>query len=299
MFGWKRPLSLGASVLCCALLATPVFAQGVKPAVAVKGGPRPGVRQMEIYNGATRTVKYFGDNLSPSESSVVREMERLENESGYVGDLQALKRQYVASERLLELNRRVVQLSLYGREITRSASSADSFSSPGYGRGLGGYASYGYLASGYYGYPYAFGGLSSYSSNVSERYSLADGVGPQGPVADAMAQVLAQQATPEYAANVERNLDRVAMQASASPRLRAALRLPSVEEMRKERGVMLAGSDEAPVTLTLKSGEKVHGTALEDQKEWYVVDKVGGGKAKVKASEVMRIDMAPGVRPAG
>src|SRR5262245_19490890 len=120
MFSIGRPLTHGASVLCCALLATTVSAQGVKP--AARGGARPGVQQMEIFNGGTRTVRYFGRDLSPSESTMLRELERLENESGYVGDLQSLKRQYVASERLLETNRALVQQSLYGREISTSAS---------------------------------------------------------------------------------------------------------------------------------------------------------------------------------
>src|SRR5262245_58986305 len=139
MFSIGKPLTHGASVLCCALLATTVLAQGVKPAAA-RGGARPGVQQMEIYNGGTRTVRYFGRDLSPSEATMLRELERLENESGYVGDLQALKRQYVADERLLETNRALIQLSLYGREINTSAygtAYADAGYGYGYGSGLG------------------------------------------------------------------------------------------------------------------------------------------------------------------
>lgn len=303
MFLTSRPLTRGASVLCCALLATAAHAGDVKPAARADRVARPGVQQMEIFNGATRTVRYFGRDLSPSEATMLRELERLENESAYVGDLQALKRQYVADERLLEANRTAVQLNLYGREVTRSASDTvyANFGS-GYPYGYGYGYPYAYGFAGYFGMPYGYGGgapSAVASDSVTVKESLANGVGPVGAFPTAMAAVLAQQATPEYAANVDRAYDRVALQASVSPTLRAALRLPQLEQGRKQYdAIRAAGGEAAAYTLTLRSGEKVFANKMSEDKDWYILDKVGGGKAKVRQAEVSRIDMGPGVEPA-
>ncbi len=292
MIGIGTPHTRGVSVLCCALLATSLHAQGVKPAVGERYSGRPGVQQMEIYNGATRTVRYFDRNLSPSESSMLREMERLENEAGYVGDLQALKRQYVASERLTELNRRIVQLSLYGRELSRTsyATTYADYGYPSYGYGA-------YRAAGFYGYPYGGNGYANSmavgGASATEKYSLANGVGPQGAITDALAGVLAQQSTPEYAASVERAYDRVAMRASASPDLRAAMRLPDPAKYR------YLDAPAGRYTVTLKDGEKIYGKSMSEDKDMYVIETAGDGKTRVLKSEVKRIDDAgSGFKPA-
>jgi len=298
MFGISKPLIQGAGVLLGVLLATAVEAQGIRPAAASRRSDRAGVNQMEIFNGSMRTVRYFGENLSPSESATLRELERLENESEYVRDLNTLKEQYVVSERFLETYRRIVQLNEYGVDTTRSASGA-LYS----GYGNGGYGGYGAYA-GYYGYPSAYSGGAMASDSVTQTRSLATGVGNEGKLKDAMALVLAQQATPEYAANLDRAYDRVAMRASASPTLRVALRLPSAEDARKERDTfrMASGETAAPsgVTLTLKSGDVIRGTRMQEDKDWYLVD-VAGGKTRIRQSEVIRIDVAAsksGIAPA-
>ncbi len=307
MFRISRPLSFGASVLCCALLATTAFAGDVKPAVGSRAPSRPGVYQLEVYNGPTRTVRYFGRDLSPSELTMLRELERVENESSYVNDLQALKRQYAADERLLENHRTQVQLDLYGREVTRSAYEtfyADTSYPFGYNYGYG-------FRSAAYAYPYVFGlgimgnagllggGVPIAGDSATAKYSLAYGVGPQGPITDAMAALLVQQATPEYAASVDRAYDRVALLASGSPTLRAALRLPDTDTLRKQQGaIRFAAGEEAPYTLTLRSGEKVYAKEMREEKDWYVLEKLGGGTTRVRTSEVTRIDQASGVGPA-
>src|SRR5262249_41837415 len=130
MFGIDRPQRFGAGVVCALLLARSLPAQGTPPA----SGDGPGAAaRMESYDGTRYSVRYFSKYRSPGESSTVRELERLENESAYLRNLQSLKEQYVASERLLETHRRLVQMQLYGTDTTRSAFSSVYASSYGYG----------------------------------------------------------------------------------------------------------------------------------------------------------------------
>jgi len=251
------------------------------------------VHRMEIINGLTQNVRYFGGTLTPDEAATVRELERLENEMAYVRNLTALKQQYVTSERVLEPHRRMVQLQLYGVDITQTS----------YATGV----PYGY--GGYYGRSnvlpaYAYASYGNYSApmvgigGVTDRsvsYGLANGVGNEGPVKEALSRTLAQQATPEYAASLERSYDRLALRAAASPTLRAALRIPPPTEVRRERDAIRTVAGEidrpsSPVVLTLKSGEVIRGKKMTEQKDWIVVERVGGGRVRVRVSEVVRID---------
>jgi len=259
------------------------------------------VHRMEIISGLTQNVRYFGTTLTPDEASTVRELERLENEMAYVRNLIALKQQYVTSERVLEPHRREVQLQLYGVDITQSSYGAAT-AGFGYYNRLGALPAYTYA--GYGGYAAPMVGLGAgFDRTVS--YSLANGVGYEGPVKEALSKTLAQQATPEYAASLERSYDRLALRASASPTLRVALGLPRPAETRRERDAIRTVAGEvdrptAPVVLTLKSGEVVRGKKMTEQKDWIVVDRVGGGRVRIRASEVVRIDETPtgGIRPA-
>jgi hypothetical protein len=303
MFSIGRPLTRGASVLCCALLATTVDAGDVKPAARGTREVRPGVQQMVIYNGATRTVRYIGQDLSPSEATMLRELERLENESAYVGDLQSLKRQYVADERLLEANRTAVQLNLYGREVTRSATDT-VYANSGYGYPYGyGYGyPYAYGFAGYFGMPYGYGGgaapTASASDSVTVKESVANGVGPVGPTPTAMAAVLAQQATPEYAATVDRAYDRVAMRANQLPRLGLALRQPAAGSSQ----FRFVEYELMRYTITLKDGETIHCKRYsvdKDDKDMYVIESAGDSKTWIPKSEVKRIyDAGTSIKPA-
>ena len=181
------------------------------------------------------------------------------------------------------------RVSLYGRELSRT-SYATTYGDYGYP-----YAGYGaYRAAGFYGYPYGYYGMMAVGGDsMTEKYSLANGVGPQGAITDAMAGVLAQQSTPEYASSVERAYDRVAMRASASPELRRALRLPDPAKYR------FADSPLERYTITLKDGEKIYGKAMTEDKDMYVIETVGDAKTRVLKSEVKRIDDAgSGFKPA-
>ncbi|MFO0878883.1 MAG: hypothetical protein U0840_16195 [Gemmataceae bacterium] len=282
------------AVVGCALVVSSVDAQ----TRSTTRRPRGDVHQMQILDGSRQTVRYFGQNLSPSESSTLREMERLENESAYVNDLQALKRQFVISERQLELHRRQVQMQLYGVETTRNS----------YGTIFAGYPSNN--LTGYYGYPgnyTAFGGYGAGYGNgfgggavggdsVTQTSGLSQGVGPESRITEAMAGVLAQQATPEYAAKIDRSLDLAALRASASPSLRVALGLPTPERSREERNAVRLASDDSSssaglVTLTLKGGDVLQGTKLTEKGDWIILDRADGSQERIRQTEVVRMQL--------
>src|SRR5262249_35416386 len=77
------------------------------------------VHRMEIYNGTTMSVKYFGDRVSPRDRSTLSELETAENEASFVANLADLKRQYVRDERTLEAQRNRMLQDLYSSAIIR------------------------------------------------------------------------------------------------------------------------------------------------------------------------------------
>jgi hypothetical protein len=283
MSGFSRPRNWGVGVVVGVVLATTAFGQ----TPSARRAPRGRVQRMEIFDGTRQTVRYFSDNVSPGESSTLRDVERLENEMAYLNNLQALKGQYVTSERLLETHRRQVQRELYGLEKSRSSYGTTYVATGGYG-----YPSFGGL---YGGYGYGVTPVGGDSSTVTE--TLADGVGPEGKIKEAMAMVMAQQASPEYAAKIDRAYDMALLQATASPTLRVALGVPYGKESRTlDDGIRRAGAETAvvaPVVLTLQDGEKVYGRKLSEKGDFYVVEKADGSE-EVRKSVVMRIQRGRG-----
>lgn len=274
------PPTAAALLLAALALPSPADAQDRRPAVF----------RLEIVNGGSRTVRYFGDGLSPGDSALLRDLEGAENQLALARDLTALARQYAASERLLEPVRRQVQQQLYGLDITTS-SYATAYDWPAtwgtYGRGVPGVNTYLFNP-----WPAA---VPVGGGSVTVNRSLAHGAGDQGPMKEALAKAIAQRASPEGVAALERSRDQLARRAAASEPLRAALRLPRPGEAR-------LAADEAPaspVTLTLKGGDKVRGDAVKETKDWFVVSRPGGGEVRVRASEVVRVETArKGVVPA-
>jgi hypothetical protein len=261
--GWALALALNA-------VATPIAQAQDRPASAA--------HRMEIYEGPNRTVRYFGG--APADRATLLGLERAENELQYVQDLEALKRQYVNSERILEPQRRYVQEQLYGTSITFG--SFNLLGGYGYGWGYGG-SGYAYP----YAYPYAWAG-SGYpgfsgslgGSNTTTTRSLAFGMGDEGRFKDAMVQVIAQQAAaPDYAIGTYRNYFAAQDAAAASPALARALDLS-------------AGAARSGVSLTLKGGDRIEGAKVREDGDWYVVDQGGNREARVRKSEVTRIDQA-------
>jgi len=93
---------LAAALASAALLAASGAAADVKPAAAPAG---PEVHRMVIRNGPTTTVHYFSVGLSASDQAALRDLERAENDAAYADDLQALRRQYVTDELIVEPHR--------------------------------------------------------------------------------------------------------------------------------------------------------------------------------------------------
>jgi hypothetical protein len=282
MLSIRTTLTCATGVVCGLLLTGSLRAQppgkprpkpSGRPTAAKKQADRPGaVRQVQLFEGARRTVRYFGENLSPSEMTMLRDMERLENEMAYTRDLGVLKRQYVYSERLVEPYRRLVQQYLYGLNTTQT-----TFSGVGAGGGLvfGVPARTGVLGRGPFGVAGPVGALFG-GQNLTVNRSLAYGVGDEGVLKNAMAPVITSQSSPEYAASVGRAYDQVVLRASATPRLAKAMRLPKTDNIIEERGDIAraerqagragspaAGEPTAPYMVTLKSGEKHYGYQLD------------------------------------
>jgi hypothetical protein len=268
------------------LLASTVQAQRLPRPRQTGRAPRGEVHRLEVNNGATQTVRYYGQGLSPGERTTLRELEQIENEMNYARNLQALKLDYIVDERFLQSYRTDVQRALYGVDVTRNVYAAGIFGGlPGYS-GVPAYTGFGYGR---------FGDAALVGGGTTVESSLAFGVGDEGAIKTALARTIAQQATPEYMASLDRAYERVALRASGSPTLRVALDLPSVDVVRAERsrnvGVEADMTPTGPVVLTLKSGEKIVGKKMSETKDWYIVEKVGGGTTRVRPSEVTRMDV--------
>jgi len=273
-----------------ALLASSAQGQEkIRPAVQSTDRARPaarerdagGVHRMVIYNGPNRSVRYFGDPGSVGESASLRDLERAENEVSYSDNLLALRQQYISDERGLEARRRVVQERLYGLSINSgSAAFYNGVNYPTYPTGFYGYPFYWGGGYGYGGNTY---GLSS-SSQVNE--SLANGVGDEGRIKDALAHTIATQATPEYAVAAARGYDTALARAAESPNIRTAL------GMSNRGGVAPVGFDQPrKAVLTLKGGDKVEGTLVREDADWFVID-TGTDEVSVRKSDVVRVSKA-------
>jgi len=259
------------------------------------------VHRMEILSGGTQNVRYFGTALTPDESSTLRDLERLENEAIYARNLISLKQQYVLSERLLEPQRRLAQTQLYGIELAQLNTPLwlpYGYAGTGYYRGYAPGMGYGYGYTGGYGLALASGAATPLN------YGVGTGMVYDSPVKDALSRVMAQQATPEYYTALERAYDRAALRATASVALRRGLNYPEPADTRRERETIRVVSGESdrptsPVVLTLKTGEKISGKRMKEDKEWVTLERAEGGRVRIRMSEIMRIDetSTSGIKP--
>jgi len=226
----------------------------------------PGVHRMEIYNGPLRTVHYIYRGLSPSEAQAVRELERAENETTLANELLMLRLQYASGERGLDAERRFSQQQLYGFSESGGVSAAASYAQHvvypygyiGTGRGWGGWGWGGYGGGGYSGS--VAGGFTS-----TDAVSLGFGVGDEGRVKTEVAHILAQQATPEYAAKVGQDLSTASIRAASFPVVKNNLGL-------KDPAIGEAGFGSGhKVVVHLKDGKKLEGEemASDNPAVWY------------------------------
>jgi hypothetical protein len=305
MTSTRRILTGTVGVIVAGLFVSAASGQTIRPA-------QPGVYRMEIFSGPNRTVRYFGTGVSPGEDTSLRELERTENELTYARELLAVKKAYAESERLLEPHRREVQQQLYGISTTQTSFGGFGFPGGLYG-GLGAFgrnygfanAGYPYLAAapgyayagyGSYLYPAAGGLFGTLGGTSTVTRSLANGVGSEGAVKDAMAITMARQATPEFAASIEAGHERALVRLSDDKAMRTVLGLPKPPRGGDIRAVNF---ERGPVIVTLKTGEKVVGNKMEEKGEWIIV--TGNGQTtRLRAGEVVRIDekTKKGVGPA-
>jgi hypothetical protein len=298
----------GAAVLLGVTVATACFgdpvtgADPIKPAVLAPPKEVParlapatgdGVYRMEIYEGPNRTVYYFGSGASSSEKATLSELQRAENEMDYLNKLQTLRRLYVNNELTLQPQRLYVQEQLYGTQISYGQTSLLAGYGYGGGYGMGGFNNY---VNAYGPYTSSFnpygGGFSGYLGGGSTQVvrSLAYGMGDEGVLKNNIAPVIAQQmASPEYAQKVLHDYQTALGEVAATPRLARGLRL---DGHRPAEGAPVEfGRDRPPVTLTLKNGDRVEGSTMKDEGDFYVVD-TPRGQTSVRKTEVVRIDKA-------
>jgi hypothetical protein len=274
--------------VCGLLLAASLHAQSTDRAATGK------VNRMEIRNGLNTTVRYHGQNLSPGEDSTLREMERVENESIYVQNLQELKKQYVVGERIEEVNRRYIQHQLYGQEYYQSYGPwgfVGTLHPPfPFGTSVGVFPWGAYTAYGNFPLYAGFGGY--FGNTASTTRTLAIGVGDEGRIKAATAPVIAAQATPEYATAVNQAYEQVMLRASDSPVLVKAMRLPTPQVLAQTRARTVSFTKGPWVRLTLKTGTTIEGYSFEENKDWYIVylDKDKNAQTRVRQGEVVRVD---------
>jgi len=284
----------------------PQPAQPVKPAARETTAPG-GVYRMVIRNGATESVHYVaGRDVSPGDAATLRDLEGAENDAMYARDLQRLKMQYVASERLLEPERRFIQSALYGQSINVSTDNGYTGFFPGYGgpgfRFAGGYPAYAYGAFGLSPYGSGYGGWGMGNTFFGERSvavnrSLANGMGDEGVLKNTLSQVIAAEATPQAMATAMRNYNAAVARAGESNTLRTALGLPEAKAGANPYRYAAAESM-APVVLTLKNGQTIEGNKMTTEGDFYVVE-TATRKVRVLKSEVTGISEAKsGAKPA-
>jgi len=264
---------------------------------------RPGVHQMEIYEGGRLTVRYFPIGVSPGEEASVRDLERAVNDAAYAAELQSLKRRYVADEKQLEPLRMRAQEWLYGASAT-SPLIGTGFGTLGYawprglrsGIGLGYYGGGGLVGVGG-GFPFGYGGYSALGGGLAGR-AVASGALDPGPVKDEVARVIARESTTEYAVAAERNLDRAVASVGGSPILRAEFKLP---ESKDGSAFIkpLATEPTGPVVVTLKNGRQYAGSKLDRNVPGWLTLHGKSTKLTFPLSEVTLIEESTGVAGAG
>jgi hypothetical protein len=295
MFQWLQNLSvicrnsvsrglLGAGLVgALAGLPAPALAQSAAPAAIRPANADPSVHQMVIYNGPTRTVRYFAPGASPTEQAALKQMEQAENELALSDSQQALRQQYVNTESLMEARRREVQRKLYGLSITDKVSSSASYSGVGlgqpspYGTPLAG-STLGWM--GYPGgYPYSAysGDQVTFRRESETNQSLANGIGDEGQFKRAMVTEMARQANPEAAATALRNYE--------SARANLASFRPG--------GVVAASAESTTpqrVIVTLKDGEKLSGSLVREDAGWITL-RTKHSEERIRLGDVNRIQM--------
>lgn len=257
-----------------------------KPAVQ---GPQADFHRMEIYNGPFRMVQFFAAGASAAEQANLREIERSENDAALADQLLALRRQYVANERILENQRRQFQQLLYAYPTQISAGLLTGTLPAAYPFGYGYSSPYDYGSFLYGGSPYlaGFAGIASVNG--------AWGIGEGSPIKVELARTLASQATPEYATQAYRQYyNALAHAGEPNSRIATVAGVPSKGgirplEYQPAPGELRLTRPGAHVVLTRKLGdsaEKVEGTVVSETGDWVVLDTKAGKRSLAKSTIV-------------
>jgi hypothetical protein len=261
--------------LGCLVAGSAARADDAQPAASRKPA---GLTTLEIYNGPVRTVHFFSSGTSRSDRGILRDLERAENEISLTDQLLALRQMYASDERNLQRQRRAIleRLAMVGTgfapgvypdetfavDLNNTRAFADSYlrvlGAPYFGRGFGGF---GFHGDGAFPYLNGLGG----AAGIGVAPAIDD-----GGLRNQLVTALGAEATPEYRAQMVRNLDMAMSRAGQSDTLRAALDLP------QKGGVRPAAGDMPPegrkVVVTLRGGRKVTGTLVRENADTVVLD---------------------------
>jgi hypothetical protein len=244
-----------AATLTLAAVA-PASAQGIKPAW---GGDGPSIHRMEIRDGqGNTTVRYFFYGLSPGEQAALYDLELSENELAYAEELLALRRDVLATQRALERQRLAAASGRFN--VVLPTTTGGGFPSTSASPAA---APYGVLLAG--------GGVSPFSSC------------DEGVLRGCLSRRFAEQATPEYAAQVYRQY--VNAQTTAA----LVLKNPGKSNIR------VAGIDPdagAPryTTLTLTNGQKPEGLLIAETRDWIILGTPTGEK-RFRPEDVVEMEI--------
>jgi hypothetical protein len=293
--------ALAGAGLVCLLATSGAWAQSVTPASRAADQAAPSQKnevkpallnresdghRMEIYNGSTRTVRYFSPSASPSEQAMLRDLEQAENSLGLVNQLSALIQEYVVNERSLQAQRRMEQQWNY---VPGYYGYSTGFPGTGWPNtaalGWGNYSTY---ASNYYGYngmygsyydPYAYG-LGAFP--ITAGYADP----PDSPLHKEIARTLASQATPEYAAKLRRDYDAALARAGESPALAKSLGIKKgdVTPVSQEGAAQQPGR----TVVTMKDGHEFTGKLVKEDNDRLVLD-TAKGEVEIRKSETTTI----------
>jgi len=294
---------LGAGLaLSLGVLATPALAQAPRPVASSSAADiqpatisnrgvaeaakydstEPGVHQMVILNGPTRTVRYFAPNASPGEQAALKKLEQSENELALNESLQGLRQQYVNTESLIEARRRDMQSRLYGVSMNDRTSSSATYSGIGLGQpspyGTPSLTGYSGLWGGWWGgNPGSAYGINQVTLNQesSTNQSLANGIGDEGAFKTAMVREMARQANPESAATALHNYQTA---------------LANVGSLRSGGVTLAAAETTTPhrVVVSLKDGEKISGLLVRQDAGWITI-RTGDSVEQIRMADVTRI----------
>lgn len=265
-------------------LASPVWAQKMKKADISQP---PDVYRMEIYNGSARTVHYVTPSyLSPSETAMLREVERSENEIALNDTLFAVRMQYAVNEQALEAKRRTMQELLYGYNREENSTYAMGASGPAVGTGgmyYGGYP-------GLWGYGWggnAWGGYAGYSGTTNHTLAVGAGMN-EGAIKNELARSLASPMLTEQGALAYRNYQAALKRLEEYPRLAAIFDQPDVGVRRGSK----AGFEPTSDVLYLKDGSAIGGKIVKEDADWVTIETMvdkAKRTEKVRMTEVIRI----------